>query len=122
MPSLFKAAVTHLHTRTLSTLFSLNLGECESDLSEEDVSRREAGGNAGAGFLQRANDGAVHQLRLLAVVVLQRHGCRQLLRVLAQQQARGHARRAHRRRRQPVQEPGLREGAGEPLLIIPAPR
>lgn len=95
------------------------MGECESDLSEEDVGRREAGGDAGAGFLQRANDGAVHQLRLLAVVVLQRHGCRQLLRVLAQQQARGHARRAHRHRRQPVQEPGLRGGGGA-LLIVPA--
>lgn len=81
-------------------------------LSEEDVSRREVGGHAGAVFPQRGGDGGVHQLQVLAVVVLQRDGRRQLLRVFAQQQSRRHGRRARRGRGEPVQEPGLRERQG----------
>ena len=53
------------------------------NLSEEDVSRRETGGDIGATFPQGAENGPVDQLGQFCVVVLQHDGGGELLGMLA---------------------------------------
>lgn len=81
--------------------------QSDTDLSEEDIGGGEAGRHGSVVPLQRDADGAVDQLGVFGVVVLQHHGCLELLGVFAQQQACCHGRRAHGHLAEPVQQTHL---------------
>lgn len=84
-----------------------NRTQSDTNLSEEDISRGEAGRHVGLVPLQRDADGPVDQLAVFGVVALQYHGCLKLLGVFTQQQPCCHGRRADRHLAEPVQQTHL---------------